>query len=194
MAINFPGPYQLRVFYTSASRVHVQQLNLVLSADPAVGTPFSGINLLQRDTNTAVLSTAVDAWVVLVKALFASASATVDRAELWKYVAGTFDASYVSAYSIAVAGTSGSGVSNASEPIITFRTFAGGTMRLHWLDTVLQSAGIDSPPFADASLEAIRTFVESDDNWIYARDNSYPASAIAAYKGINERLFKKLFR
>lgn len=194
MAINFPGPYQIRLQYTLSARVHVQQLNLQVSGTPNVGDPFSSIDALQRDTNTIGLDTAVDAWVALMKVIYPSSSGTIDFAELWKYAPGTFDASYVSAYPIAVAGTSGAGVVNASESIITFRTQQGGTLRLHFLDNVIVSGATDSPPFANAGLEAIRQFVESDNNWIYARDNSYPIAAIAAYNGVNERLFKKLFR
>ena len=47
MTLNFPGPYQVRIFYTTTSssvaQVHMQALNLFIPSEPDPGTAFVDI-------------------------------------------------------------------------------------------------------------------------------------------------------
>lgn len=195
MAINYPGPYEVRIFYQVSTLAHQQNLSCQLQSDPDPGTLFSSIYVRNRvNTMNPLLSAAIDAYIALIDDMYSSASATFARAELWKYTEGTFQADFVSSYDISATGASGSSFVAAGESIITFRTANGGSMRLHYLENVITNAAIDPPPFANATLEAIRQFVVSDDNWIYARDNSYPFAAVAAFTGQNEKIYKLRYR
>jgi hypothetical protein len=194
MAINYPGPYEVRIFYTVTSFVHVQKLNVRLETDPTPGDDFSTINALRRDDAPYALDSEVDDWVVLMKAIYNTVSTTIDYAELWKYTPGTFDASFVSTYPIAVAGTSGTTTNAAGQYIITFRTTEGGIMKLSFMESIMALAARDTLPLGNAGADAIADAVVAGTSPWLARDTSYPFSCIAAYAGQNEALFKKRYR
>jgi len=173
----------------------VNRLSLQLDLDPDPGDLFSTMNVLTRAAGVgAALDDAVDAWITLIKPLYDDTLASFVNAELWKYTPGTFDSSFVSAYDIGVAGTDTGSVNPASQGILTFRTIGGGILRLDFLEINLQPATTDAPPFVNATVTAIAAFVVSVNNWLYARDNTYPIAARAWFAGVNEALFKKIYR
>lgn len=200
MAINFPGPYEVRVLYTTtpagfASLQHVAKYNIALDGDPAVSDDFSTINAVQRNGSTTTLDTWVDSWVALMLQLVSSnANNSVDSAELWKYTPGTFDASFISAYPIAEAGLSSAAVVPAGQAIQTYRTQEGGIMKLVFMETGLVTAQRDPPPFTPVASENIRQAVLAATNCWLARDTSYPVAAIGNFVGQSEALFKKRYR
>lgn len=200
MALNFPGPYEVRLFYTTSPAgftgiQHVAKYNIALDADPPVGEDFANINARMRNTGTIALDTWVDSWVALLLQLVSSAGGnTIDLAELWKYTPGTFDASYVASYSIALAGLSGAPPVPAGQAIQTYRTQEGGIMKLSFMETGLVTAVRDAPPFTPVASENIRQAVIADTNCWLARDTSYPIAAIGNFVGQNEALFKRRYR
>lgn len=199
--MNFPGPYEIRLYYTTTptgmpSFQHIARYNINLTAAPSPGTTFNLLTVVPNGGAPTTLQAYIDAWVLLVKAAMSSnANNTIDFAELWAYTPLSFEASFVSAYSIAAAGTVGSAATPANEQIITYRTAEGGIMRQHFLEFAAQGTAVpDTPPFTSASFDAIRTFVTSVNNAWLGRDTSYPFATIAKYAGENEKLFKKRFR
>lgn len=194
MTLNFPGPYEFRMFYTVLTRQHVQKLSMDVVAPPNVGDPFSTITAKCRDENVVALNTAADAWVVVMKAFLKSTEATITHAELWKYTTGTFDATYLASYNISVAGTS-AGVANPSSQIIyTFRSDNGGIMRVVLMDTTVDPG--PAQVFADLSAAslAVVNLVNSDASPWMARDNGYTHAFLRFLPGQSERWFKKLNR
>ena len=195
MTINYPGPYEVRIIYTtsvsSVPLVHTQHLNVRLESDPVPGTPFSGINALRRDDSPFDLAGEVDDWVNLFKVIISSGGGnTIDYAELWKYEEESFDASFVSTYPINVAGTSGGGVVTAGQVVVTFRTMEGGIMKLNFMESIITAGARDTLPFANAGLDAIADAVVAGTVPWLGRDTSYPFACIAMYPGQNEKLFK----
>jgi hypothetical protein len=197
MAINFPGPYEIRLFYTCSSGnviiEHQARYNLDLSATPTPGDAFSVLSAVTRDAVNVPLDDAIDAWIVLIKGAFNSTT-TFIRAELWAYEPNSFDASFISVYDIAVAGTSGTATVAAQQSMLTFRTLEGGVLKLNFMESITPGQAIDAPPYTPSQWEDVRAFVLSGSNWILGRDTSYPFAAIAHYPGTNEALFKKRFR
>ena len=132
MAVNFPGPYEIRLKYNTVvsgvTLVHTQRLSCAVAGDdPGVGQAFSAIDVGRRVGGAIALSTAVNNYVNLMKVFYSNVSGNVIvSAELWKYIAGTFDASFVSAYPIDVAGTSASAIQAAGQSIVTMRSTNGG--------------------------------------------------------------------
>ena len=199
MAINFPGPYEVRIYYSVSYSVggvltHSQRLNVRLDADPTPGTAFADINALRRDESPFDLAGEVDDWVLLMKALYSNAGVTIDYAELWKYEDQSYDASFVSTYPIAVAGTNGQATIGAAQSIVTFRTMNGGIMKLSFMESVVAEGSKDTLPFSSAQLDAIADAVVAGTVPWYGKDNSYPFACIAAFNGKNEALFKRRFR
>lgn len=194
MPTNFPGPYEIRLYYTISGLQHIARYNCDLVAPPTPGTPFSDHDVVLASTASEDLQVAVDAWVALFRPCFAAATGTVDFAELWQYTSGTFDASFVSVYNIGLAMTGAGAASLAAESIMTLRTLEGGIMKLYFEETNVAVAIRDSPPFAPAAFEAIRTHVTGGNNFFLGRDTSYPFAAIALFHGQNERIFKLRYR
>lgn len=201
--LNYPGPYQVRMFYSTTptgfpTLQHQARYNIDLTPSGAIapGTLFSAISIKRRDAVAETLQAYVDRWVVLVKAMMATAANnTIDYAELWYYDPGTFNAAFVSAYAINVAGTNAGTATGAAEKIMTFRTIQGGTMRLHFEEMAASSGGApDTPPFALGPDDAIQVMVSGVTNAWLGADTSYPFATIALYPGQNEALFKKRFR
>lgn len=194
MATNYPGPYELRIFYTVSSLTHVMRLNCTVIGTPTPGTPFSGIDIDDDLLGTEDLETATDDLVALMQPLFNSGNTTIDYAELWKYTPGTFEASFFSTYSIGVAGTSGSVYNSAGQAIFVFRSLEGGIMKVVLMETVLPLAGPDTGVLANAQAEAFKNhFLTGANRWI-ARDTSPPFAFKAMFSGQNEATFKKRYR
>jgi len=139
---------------------------------------------------------AIDAWVNLIKAIFSSiaGATTIDYAELWKYDAGTFDANFISAYDIAVAGTSGSQEEVSGQCILVFRTSEGGIMKVVFMESVVAAGVPDTLPLANTNLDAIAdSLIAGEQPWI-GRDEGAPIALIAMYPGQSEAVFKRHFR
>lgn len=197
---NFPGPYEVRFTYnangnTSVLLNHAMRFSCDLQAVPAPGTAFNLIYVKNRlNSMNPTLQSAVDAWVVLLKAILHTSS-TIIGAELWRYDAGTFDATFVSAYAINVVGTSSTASGAARQDIVTFRSTNGSTIRFSVLEAGLSlPSGKYAPLAGNADMDAIVNFLLSDNCWMIARDNGMPFYGLNLFVGQNEALFKKRFR
>lgn len=199
MTLNFPGPYELRIFYdtTVGSTVipHEQRLNVKCQSDPSPGALFSAINIVAGDNTVSDLQTEVDAWVALMKALFHTSS-NINYAELWKYTPGTFLASFISTYNIAVAGTSGSATASATASIFVFRTIEGGLMKVQVMEGVRAATTRLAAAGLNASEAALVAYVLDPalGQFFLGRDTSYPFAFTYMYPGQHEALWKKRFR
>lgn len=200
MALNFPGPYEIRLYYTvvlsSVALTHSQRLNLRVAGTPTPGTLFSDIDALRRDDSPFALDGEVDDWVALIDGLYhnGAGATSFDYAELWKYEPESFDASFISTYDIAVPGASVTANNAAGQTIMTFRTLEGGVMKLSFMETNIFYAARDTPPYSNTTAEAIRAAcVAGTVPWM-GRDGSYPFAAIALYPGQNEATFKRRYR
>ena len=194
MADNFPGPYEVRIFYTVNFFEHVQKLSCNLVADPDPGDPFDEIDVYESDGSSNPLDASVDSWVALLLPLMSSADAEINRAELWKITPLSYDGSYISSYDISEAGTSGSGYVVAAEMIFTFRTINGGIMKIHIEEGVTlpgQSAVLGD---IGANHQALANYVTGSTGWMWARDNSYASVFLKLHPGQNEAVFKKRYR
>jgi len=200
MALNFPGPYEVRLVYsTSVNSVlleHQARYNVRVDGTPTPGTAFADIDVLRRDDSPFALDGEIDDWVTIIKGLFNSGAGitTIQYAELWKYEAESFDASFVSTYPIDIAGTSASAIVPYQQTIVTFRTALGGIMKMVWMETVISTVAIDTLPFSNSTLDAAADAIVAGTVPWMGRDGSYPFACIAAYPGQSEALFKKRVR
>lgn len=195
MALNFPGPYQLRFFYTttvsSVVLEHTQALNINLSPAPSPGDAFDTIQPVFPISPTATdLADLVDQYVTDWKAAYSSGGSTMVRCELWEYEPSSFDASFVSAYTINVAGTSGSGTQSASQSIVTMRTNQGGIFKFVLMESVIVPGVTDPGTISNAALEAIIAKIESGEYPFIGRDGGWPFARIQHYPGQSEKIFK----
>lgn len=191
--INYPGPDELRIIYTVSGLTHTQRLNVDAVGSPAPGTLFNAIELVMADGTLQTAQAVTDAWVALLRPFFSTATTDFVRAELWHYEPESFSADYVSAYDIALAGSSGGTYVPAGQVILTFRTTEGGVMKIALMESTV-AAGISlTPPYGGINL-ALANYVIDENAPFLGRDTSYPFANIAYHPGQNEAVFKRRFR
>lgn len=203
MAINFPGPYELRIAYLPTvggvqDEEHVQRLNVSLEGTPAQGQTFGNYNFNDKNGATGVsLDTLVEDYLAEFNALMRN-DVDIVGVELWKYpTVQSFDSVFWATYTpTANAGTSVAATIASGQDIFTFRTAEGGVMKVNLMESV-RPAG---PPIAYAGLAAdpqdLVDFILDGDGATYSapflgRDTSYPFAFIKEFPGINEKLWKK---
>jgi len=199
MTLNFPGPYELRINYTTTisgvTLTHQQRLNVRPGTPPSPGTDFSLISVLDNEDDGLALDTVVDEWIALLRPLYSASGNFID-AELWEYSPDTTLAAFRSAYPIALAGSAGGSLQASAQAMYMFRTQEGGTMRINLMES---TTGVGSSK-AYASLTANEAALvdkvldTTGGNFFLGRDTSYPYSFTRLHPGNNEALFKKRFR
>jgi len=194
MTLNFPGPVEVRLFYTTAEVTHEARYNCNSPTDLYVGMTADLVDIYDRDGIHGTLEATIDEWVDLIKVLYSNATATFDYAELWEYDGETHVGKYILTYPIGVAGTSGTATRFAQQDIFSFRTEEGGSMRIELLETFNALNTVLSYTGMTAAQQALVDFVISTSGWILARDTSYPVAFFHLLQGQNEAVFKRRFR
>lgn len=193
MAINFPGPYQLRWQADWDGVVHNNALNLILAADPTVGTPFASINVVMRNSVNKALATVVAELAALLQPFYDPAQ-TVDNFTLWKYQTDSFEADFISGDTTSVAGTNAGVVSDAFYVQYTFRTQEGGIMFIKLQECRITTNSRRSYAGMGAQEQALVDYCVADTTPFVARDTSYPVLFSRSAGGTDERLWRKRYR
>lgn len=196
MAVNFPGPYELRFNYQVLDRQHQFRHSLSLSQAPNVGVDdFTTMQGVSRDGSLATLDNWCEALLAVVAPRFNSANTTFSNVELWSYSPLSFDASFIASYSPTTTPSSGGGVAEASQCTYTFRTVEGGIFKLVLLDTIIATNEQLLYPTGIAPDDAIfDLIVDATASLALGRDTSYPFSAIKVSRGQNESVWRKIHR
>lgn len=193
MAINFPGPWQVDIFYLVDGLTHRQTLNCVLASEPTVGDSFFDISALTNAEVPINLGTVVDDYIDLVAALY-SEDVNFFNTELYKVEPLGFARQWYSAHAVNVDGTQATTYSPAAEAIMTYRSAEGGIMKITFEELVLNVAGKVTLAATTGATGAVRDFVLGDDNIWIARDTSRPVSGLYWLLGQNEVIFRKRYR
>lgn len=194
--LNYPGPYQLRLFYTcdpaSAGPMdHVLALNLALAAPPAPGTAFADINVTARVVADHPLATVTDELVGYLRDLASLDDTTFTHAELWVYEDLSFNADFVSTYNVNLAGTIVADAVAAAQDIYVFRTYEGNLMKVYAQE--LKSTpgpSITYPNLAQVTQDFVDFFIDDNHSFFLARDTSYPLAFLKLHPGSSESIFK----
>lgn len=195
MAINFPGPYELRFFYEVDGLAHQHRHSLDVPVDPAPGTPFLNIESISRLGNPVQLDTWVDSVWTELAPIYNTTSSSFGIVELWKYTAGTFDAQFISAYNSAVTPSSPTQHIPAQQATFTFRTIEGGIFKVQLMESVLAGNGVNTYPIGGANYDDIfELFTNGGLSPALGRDTSYPFAALRVSLGPNEAVWRKRYR
>jgi hypothetical protein len=195
MAENFPGPYGLRLFYTTNGYTHKTELSLDVVGTPTPGTTFDNIQVEDPDSNHPTLDTVTDGLALLWKPLYDDGGTSLDRAELWVYEAGTYNATFISSYEIAEAGTEAvQDTVIAGEAIFTFRTQGGSTLRLHLEESIIDAGPSRAYAALSSDEQDLVDYLLSDDSPFIGRDNTRPIAFLKVHPGHNEASWKRIYR
>lgn len=186
----YPGPYEVEIFYTEGSVEHKQRLNCSIVGEAGVGEPFSAFSVDSRGGAAIALNAAVDAYIALMRPFFASTT-NITIANLYKYVANSYDKSFLATYDINQLGSAVGSAQLNHQTFLTFTTQIGNNIKLTWLDDV--SSSNSRIPIRDSGVgyQAMATYLVGSTNWILARDGAFPAGRLNFVGGQNEALFKR---
>jgi hypothetical protein len=201
MAINYPGPYVLKMFYSvnaSAGGVlqHVCNVNVDCASEPSPGDEFDEIALAGSVSNVAA-DTYADNFRNYTEDFLDDTEATIDRFELWKIDEDSFDGVFISQYDVNAAGVHTGSVFAAHVDIYTFRTAEGGIMKVQFLDTNIAGNSIDT--YANMT-QAQKDFVDfilgspSYGKVALARDTSLPIGFLHWCPGQHEVTYRQRYR
>lgn len=200
MTLNYPGPYQVRVFYTTDATpggpiVHQMRLNCDLAGAPVVGDPFTDILCNKRLGEPVLLHTIMTQLMDRIEDIMSAADTVFNYAELWKYGDLSFDAVYISTYDLSTPGVDVLPAIPCAQSYYTFRTFGGGIFKLSLMETI--HVAEQPKPYGDFGVDetAIADFFTGDStSYFWARDNSYPHVCLRRNASQNEATFRKRFR
>lgn len=174
---------------------HVLNLNVDCDPDPDPGDAFADI-LIKKWVGTPYgANNVVNGLMADLRPLFSTTQATFTHAELWKFTAGTFEASYISTYDISLAGLTASTGVQAQQSIYSFRTTEGGIMMVSLQETIF--TGNSREAYADMNAdqkECVDHFIEDVTSYWLGRDTSRPVVFLRHSPGQSEATFKKRFR
>lgn len=195
MASNFPGPYEVEIFYTVDGLQHIQRLNFDATTELFPGDDADVETMVTRGgVVTPSIGVAVEAWTTLAGARFDQNSGDWDSFNVWKYTPGTFDRIFITSEQITSIFSGGTVSRESQQDIYSFRTQEGGVMRVMLMET--RSISVDCVNYGDAGSQEqdIVDFIVSEENWMLARDTSYPIAFVRVCGGQNEKTFKQRHR
>lgn len=194
MASNFPGPYQVELFYTVGANQHIARFNCDVDNLVTPGTPPGSINVITQGGGNETLTLCVAGIVALLSDAYPT-TATFTGYDFYVYIPGTYDRTFITSGTLSVPGVNAGAPELAGYAMMTFKTYGGGTMRFTMIESsFVGNLKVSLSSVSSPELVAIRDFLLSSDNWIIAYDNSFPLKANNYLEGRNERLFKKYFR
>lgn len=198
MATNFPGPYEVRINYTTTPPgldplEHQQRFSYINAGELDPGSDFSLYDYVSKDGSTFDVASWVAAWLALVKVKYPAAT-TFTTAEIWKYQTDSFDADFQSSETFDVAGTSGSASTTAGQTILTFRSQNGGSARAVFMEPAQGQGPSKLLPSGETEWDAMAAALVADDALPVARDDGYFFSPLRYLPGQSERLFKVRYR
>lgn len=193
MAANFPGPYELRYFFTVSGIEHQHRINIQLTTDPAPGSTFDDIDVILKSTASQGLETAADVYGDLIRAMYTAAN-DFSRVELWKYAPSSYESTFVSAMDINATGTGASSSGDATYNMLTYRTGGGSVIRQTFLESGFPGNDLENFPISAAPFAAMADYVVSTASMVLGRDGTYAISKLHFARGQNEAVWRKRHR
>lgn len=192
----FPrGPYLIEIPMVFNELSHSLTFNCDILGTPAPGDAPSSISFRTRGSVAVTVEDGVNAAWAELRQLF-NATTLAATYTLWKTRTTNNNLDFVSAGTLTLA--NGSGVAAnipASQLTMTWRSAAGNTMRVNLLEhNVPGSSRVPIAAAGNVFISSFNDYVLSDDNWISARDRSFPVAALNASFGQNEKVFNRRYR
>jgi hypothetical protein len=194
MAINYPGPYELRLNYTTlfASVVYEHQFrhSFDCDSDPGPGSTFASYLANKRGGGNVGMVTWLASLIGAIESFFHTSTDFV-TAEIWKYTPGTFNADFQSIETVADNGTSSLATQADTQTIISFRTTAGGVAKADFRNTIFAAGPSQSFPTAIGGVNTTAALFYDNNSIVIGRDGAFVFSPVKFLPGANERAFKR---
>jgi len=196
---NFPGPYQLEYTlngFTNPTRSHVIRVNCACVGTPNIGDDPSAITLQTAGGAGASLATSANLLWDFIRLSY-NLGISCPGYTLWKFTPGSYVRTFISAGTLTnPLGTSGYNLTIAHQVTLTFRSAAGGILRLVLLETVntgdQRSSLVASS--TGTSIQKLAFYVLSADSVVLAADDGFPIKAERDSRGQNEAVWRQVYR
>jgi len=192
---NFPGVWEVRVFYTcspagQAAVEHRLTFDVKVGTDPDPGTDLSDIDIILRNgTDTGLLSYVTAFMFVIYEAYHASV--TFSRVELWRYPVDGYDATFIGAAVLAENGANATGPISAHYSLLTLRTAGGSVLKLQLMEDSLAGDNQISYPTGNAVYDDIFAALLALDSGVVGQDDTFPIAGLKASRGQSEAIWRR---
>lgn len=197
MPTNYDGQYEVRLNYTTVVATvpmdHTMTFDIKLDYEPEPGTPFSEILVSDWNETSSPLDALIDALLAELLPLY-NLTTDFTSAELWKIPEGTYDATFLSVYGIGTPGESSTNTSAAHQLTFTWRSTAGGIMKLVLIESISTEQGKYAYPTGSSTWNDVFAFVGSATRPFMARDNTRPFAPLRVSGGQNEAVWRRRYR
>ena len=192
-----PGPFSVQIPYIVQGISHNFEFNCDVLGNPAIAADPQFIDLRTRDGQGASLQYCVNTlWASLRMALHLSTIASTYT--LWRRNQNNSERAFVSGGTLTpVNGGEGGTIQLAHQNTLIWRSAGGSFLRIVILEGVF--GGNESVPYPTAAatgtpFDDINTFLLSGENWVMARDRSFPVVPLSLSNGQNEKVWRRRFR
>jgi len=193
----FDGIWEVRVNYQglvgTQTLPHVLTFDVQLAASPDPGTEFADIPTLNHDLSEGTLKAVMDDFMDKILDFFPD-EITFLTAELWKYPEGEYDGVFYGVYALSLDGLHTGTMNVAGYSILTWRSIAGGIMKIYLLETAVAGNGVTAYPTGNTLYDLLFTHFTRVDKPFVARDNSRPIAPLKLSQGQNEALWRRRYR
>lgn len=189
------GPYVVEIPQVYSNLTHSLTFNCDVIGEAAPGSAPTAITLRSHDGTGVNLDIGVNAAWALIRPFF-QVLTLASSYTLWKQTVGVTDRQFISAGALSAPnGVNPGGNLPAQQLVLTWRSAAGGIMKLQMLEGVFEgNARLPLLSSPDANVLNLSTYILGNDNWITARDRSFPVAAMNASYSQNEKVFNRRYR
>lgn len=189
----FPsGPYSVQIPYIVSGLTHRLELNCNVIGAAPVGSAPAAIQLESQSDIGVNLAVGVNAFWNLIR-VFYPATTLASTYTLWKHNPQNTERLYISAGSLTTPnGSSANPNILAFQTIFTWRTGKGNVAKIQLMEAHFNlSTRLPLPSTGDAQINALNAYILGNDNWVMARDRSFPVAAMNVSHGQNEKLHRR---
>jgi hypothetical protein len=202
MPANFPGPGELRIFYTVTVSgqvfAHVHRLSFFPAGTSWVpGSAFGDLSVTRKDGSPTSLIVWTTTYLTHIRNQLHT-SVDITHMEAWLYEPNSFDSQFISAEPLGVNGANASPAQPASQTIVTLRTDQGGITKLDLRTTSRAPGPAQGFPTSVAAINDWANYVAQPFNpsnrVVIGRDNGYAFVPVRYLPGQNEKAWRRLNR
>lgn len=189
------GPYTLEIDTISQDLSHVIEVNCDVIGDDTTGISPLVVTLRTKGSGPLILSGCADAFWGVIRTRFSSLT-LASTYTLWKRNIHNEEKLFVSGGTLtAPNGSVPSTIALASQHVMTWRSGAGGVLKLSLLETAnMDVKRIPLGSDTGTGIAAIDSFVRSPNSFLLARDHGFAVASMNSSYGQNEKVFDRRYR
>lgn len=181
------APGYVKLTYSGSLFPHHMTVPVKFSGTPVAGTEPE---VILKDASTTGVSAAMDDLVTLIAPFF-NASTHFGLAEAHTVDATTGEDKFIWGWDLSIVGGAGAANTALAQDVFVFKLTNGSLYKLYLMEDVASPNTKAYPPFSDAAVSDLISFVTGNGSPIYGRGNAYPFAVISRIDKTNDKLRKQ---